>query len=120
MKKLIPLHKEVLVSDMYFGEQTTASGIILMDDDKVDRGIHPRWAKIYAVGPENTDFEIGDWVLIEHGRWTRGIDLSEIDDTIDPYTVIVRKVDTKNILLKTKENPNPAVGSFVGPITCIN
>lgn len=112
-----PLHKDVLVYDMYFGEQKTSSGIILMDDDKTDRGIHPRWAKIYAVGPENkSDLEPGYWVLIEHGRWSRGIDLSDIDPNIPRNETVVRRVDPKAILLYSIENPEPEKSAMVGPI----
>jgi hypothetical protein len=111
-----PLHKDVLAADMYFGEQQTYSGIILIDDDKTDRGIHPRWAKVYAVGPENTDLQPGYWILVEHGRWSRGIDLSEIDPNIPRNETIVRRIDTKAILLYSKENPNPEKGAMIGPI----
>ena len=111
-----PLHKDVLVHDMYFGEQTTVSGIILMDDDKTDRGIHPRWAKVYAVGPDNKDLKPGQWVLIEHGRWTRGIDLSEIDPNLEPHKTVIRRVDPSAILLFTDSNPEPERGSYIGPI----
>jgi len=44
----------VLVSDMYFGEQTTASGLIISTDDGKERGIYPRWGKVYSKGPEIT------------------------------------------------------------------
>jgi co-chaperonin GroES (HSP10) len=64
----------VLVTDMYFGEQRTKSGLIIKDDNGQTRGIYPRWARVYAKGPENNDdYNIGDWILVEHGRWTRGI-----------------------------------------------
>jgi co-chaperonin GroES (HSP10) len=112
-----PLHKDVLVYDMYFGEQKTTSGIILMDDDKTDRGIHPRWAKVYAVGPENKDdIQIGDWILVEHGRWSRGIDLSEIDPNMERNRTVVRRIDPKAILLHSRENPEPEKAGIIGPI----
>jgi len=107
--KLQPLHKDVLVYDMYFGEQTTKSGIIILDDDETDRGIHPRWAKVYSVGPEDrSGLTEADWVLIEHGRWSRGIELNN--------GIVVRRFDPKSILLKTDVDPEPEIGSFVGPI----
>jgi co-chaperonin GroES (HSP10) len=115
--KIEPLNQDILAYDMYFGEQKTSSGIILMDDDKTDRGIHPRWAKVYAVGPKNkTDLQPGHWILIEHGRWSRGIDMSEIDPNIDRFQTIVRRIDPKAILGYTTVDPNPSIGSFVGPI----
>ena len=90
-KQLIPLHKDVLVYDMYFGETVTSAGIIILDDDKKERGIHPRWAKVYAVGPDQKDIVSEQWILIEHGRWSRGIDIEDLNIT-------VRRVDPKCIL----------------------
>ena len=68
---LKPIQNRVLVSHMHFGEQKTAGGLIIRSDDGETRGIYPRWGKVYAKGPTNDDaYEIGDWVLVEHGRWT--------------------------------------------------
>ena len=92
----------VLVRDMYFGEQKTASGLILRDDDGQTRGIYPRWGKVYDKGPDNNDdYTIGDWVLVEHGRWTRGIDM-----TIDGEDVTLRMVEAESILAYSDEKPS--------------
>jgi co-chaperonin GroES (HSP10) len=56
---------------MEFGEQKTKSGIIIKDDDGTSRGVRARWAKVLKVGPEQTELKAGDYILIEHGRWTR-------------------------------------------------
>mgnify|MGYP003680660801 FL=1 len=62
----------VLVSDMDFGEQKTAGGLIIGSDDGNVRGIYPRWGKVQSKGPKNVDpFEIGQWILVEHGRKRR-------------------------------------------------
>lgn len=90
----------VLVSDMYFGEQKTASGIILKDDDGTTRGIYPRWSKVYRKGPHNDDpYSEGDWVLVEHGRWTRGI---VVDDGEERE---IRMVEAESILGWADEKP---------------
>lgn len=92
----------VLVTDMHFGEQVTKGGIILGNDDGKTRGIYPRWAKVYSKGPTNTDpYEIGEWILIEHGRWTRGIKLDTEDGEIE-----IRMVETESILAYSDEKPN--------------
>ena len=66
--------EDVLVVDMWFGEQTTASGLIISSDDGDTRGIYPRWGRVYSKGPRNKDpFKEGDWILVSHGRWTRGL-----------------------------------------------
>ena len=92
----------VLVTDMYFGEQKTASGLIIKDDDGTTRGIYPRWAKVYGKGPKNTDpYEIGQWILIEHGRWTRGF---KVDDGEGEKEL--RMVEAESIIAYADEKPN--------------
>ena len=92
----------VLVTDMYFGEQTTKGGIILANDDGKTRGIYPRWGKVYSKGPDNKDpYDVGDWILIEHGRWTRAMKLeTEAGDEIE-----VRMIETESILAYADERP---------------
>ena len=95
-----PLGKHVIVSDMAFNERITHGGIIIPNDDKKSEGIRPRWAKVYALGPEfvSDEIQIGSWILISHGRWTRGID---IEDETGKKTL--RRVDTNDILLVSDE-----------------
>lgn len=90
------LGKTIVVTDMKFDDRITANGIILMNDDKKSAGIRPRWAKIYAVGPDqvDTDLVVGKYILISHGRWTRGITV--IDETGEKT---LRKCDENDILL---------------------
>ncbi len=71
--KVTPLRDKILVSKMEFGEQKTRTGVIVLADDGKSSGIHPRWAQVWAVGPEQKDVKIGEWILLEHGRWSRGI-----------------------------------------------
>ena len=65
-----------------------------MDDDMTTQGICPRWAQVYAVGPEVVDVKVGDYVMVAHGRWSRGITMED-----DTGTRIIRKVDPNDILL---------------------
>jgi co-chaperonin GroES (HSP10) len=95
-----PLGDTVLVTDMNFKERFTSTGIILLNDDGKSAGIRPRWGRVYAIGPEQKDIVVGEWILVSHGRWTRGV---EIEDTSGTYTL--RKVDPKDILLRTDERP---------------
>jgi co-chaperonin GroES (HSP10) len=78
--KLTPIHDKVIVTDLERGEKKTKAGIIIMDDSTVaagERGIRPRWARVYAVGPQQKDVTVGEWILLEHGRWTLGQDLQD-------------------------------------------
>lgn len=99
--KVRPLNKDVLVSDMDFGEVTLKSGIILRSDDGQAHGVKPRWAKVYKIGPEQQDVKEGQWILIEHGRWTRKI---KIDDGTGVKEI--QKVDIDAILAVSDDAPN--------------
>jgi co-chaperonin GroES (HSP10) len=100
ISKLRPIADGVIVIDMNFGEQKTQSGLIIQSDNGKTHGIHPRWAQVYAVGKEQQDVTVGQWILIEHGRWTRGI---KIED--DEGEKIVRRVDTKCMMMVSDEPP---------------
>jgi len=99
--KLKPLRDNVLVTDMSFEEQKTASGIIIQSDDGKTHGVKPRWARVWAIGPDQTDVQVGDWIYVEHGRWTRGITVEE-----EGKQFVIRRVDTNSILLQSTEKPN--------------
>lgn len=99
--KIVPLRDNVLVSDMDFGFETTKSGIIVTSDNGKTQGIHPRWGRVWAIGPEQKDVQVGEWVLVEHGRWTRTIEF----ETENNETVEIRMVDTKAILMSSMEKP---------------
>tara|TARA_B100000900_G_scaffold125524_1_gene105944 strand:+ start:182 stop:625 length:444 start_codon:yes stop_codon:yes gene_type:complete len=95
-----PLKKRVLVSDMQFGATKSKGGIILLDDDGTEAGIHPRWAKVYAVGDQQDDVQIGQWLLIAHGRWSRAFKVKK-----DGVELEVRMIDENDILLVSDEEP---------------
>ena len=95
---ITPIHKHIIVCDMSFDIRITNSGILLPNDDMKSSGIRPRWAKVYAIGPDQTDVKVGQYVLIAHGRWTRGIKIDDGDREIT-----IRKVDNNEILLVSDE-----------------
>ena len=97
---ITPLKKRVLVSDMHFGERTTKGGIIMMDDDGSADGIHPRWAKVYAVGNQQEDVKVGQWLMISHGRWSRALKVKK-----DGTELEVRMIDENDILLVSDDEP---------------
>jgi len=104
--KIRALNADVLVADMDFGEMVTNAGIVIQSDDAKVHGIKPRWAQVYKVGPNQTDVKVGQWILVEHGRWTRKL---EIDD--DESVKAIQKIDTKCILLVSDERPS---GFYIG------
>lgn len=102
---LTPIRDRVIVSDMYFGEQKTAAGLIITNDDGNVRGIYPRWGRVYAKGPENTDpYQVGDWILIEHGRWTRAFKMKTDTETLE-----VRMVENSSILMYSDTKPEGVI-----------
>jgi hypothetical protein len=95
------LRDHVLVTDMKFGGRQLSSGIVLMDDDGKSDGIRPRWCQVFAVGPEQQDIQVGQWILVAHGRWTRANDIE-----IDGERKSLRRVDNNDILMMSDEPPN--------------
>lgn len=94
------LRDHVLVSGMNFDGRKLSSGIQLLGDDLRTAGIRPRWARVYAIGPDQQDIQVGQWVLVSHGRWTRGI---KVEDAAGEQTL--RRIDPEDVLLVADEEP---------------
>jgi co-chaperonin GroES (HSP10) len=99
IKSIRAIKDHIIVADMNFDQKITHGGIIIPGSDKKLEGIHPRWAKVYAIGSDQKDIRIGQYVCVAHGRWTRGLD---IEDDHGSHTI--RRVDPKDILL-VSDNP---------------
>ena len=100
--KVRALSKDILVVDMDMGDMTTAGGIVIQSDNGKAHGVKPRWAKVYKVGSEvDIDVKVGQWVLIEHGRWTRKINIDDGEGVKD-----FQKVEIKSIMAVADERPN--------------
>lgn len=98
--QLQPVKDAVICTDMVFTERFTSSGIILPSDNGRSSGVRPRWGRVYAVGPEQQDVKVGQWICVAHGRWTRGVDI--LDNGTE---LTIRKIDPKDILLISDELP---------------
>lgn len=94
------LKNNVLISEIEGGQQTI-NGVIILDDDMKDRGIKPRWCKVYATGPETFDIAKDDWILVDHGRWSRGFKAKFGD-----FESEFRWVDYNDILIVQSEKPS--------------
>jgi co-chaperonin GroES (HSP10) len=99
--KLRAIRDDVLVYDMDFGYMVTKGGIVVPSDDGKAHGVKPRWAKVYKVGPEQKDVSVGQWVLVEHGRWTRKLQVDDGESVKE-----VQKVDVNAILAYADEKPS--------------
>ena len=103
LDKFRAIHDRIVVKDLAVGDQVTKGGIIIPTDDAKERGIRARWAQVYSVGPEQKMLsaeDIGKWVLIDHGRWTRGI-----SGTVDNEDIVIRMVDPKDVLAISDTKP---------------
>ena len=99
--KLIPIRDNVLITDMNFDARVSKGGIVLPSDDGKSEGVRHRWGRVWAIGPEQKDVEVGEWILLEHGRWTRGVIVEEDDGS----EITIRRADIKAILMVSKEKP---------------
>jgi co-chaperonin GroES (HSP10) len=98
--QLRALHDHVIVSEMTFDQRITQGGLVLLNDNGTTLGIRPRWGQVYAVGPEQKDVQVGQWICVAHGRWTRGLD---IEDETGKRTI--RRIDPEDILLISDAQP---------------
>lgn len=99
--KLKALRGKILATQIEVGERLSTGGIVLMDDNGKDEGIRPRWMKVYAMGEDTTDqVKVGDWILVEHGRWSRGIELREGEEVLSIW-----QVDPDALLCVSDERP---------------
>ena len=72
----------------------------MMDDDGSEGGIHPRWGKVYAIGDQQEDVKVGEWVMVAHGRWSRGFKVKK-----EGVELEVRMIDENDILLVSDDEP---------------
>ena len=98
---ILPLKDKVFISDMEFGAQKTSTGLYIPSANGKSSGISPRWGKVWAIGPEQKDVQLGEWILVEHGRWTRTIDVEQDDGSV----LEVRMIDSDAIMMSANEKP---------------
>lgn len=97
-----PLSKDILIYNMDMGEQKTSSGIIIQSDDGKAHGVKPRWAQVYKVGERcELDVKPGQWILIEHGRWTRKVKIDDGESIKE-----IQKVEVSSVMAVSNERPN--------------
>jgi co-chaperonin GroES (HSP10) len=98
---LKPLKDKVFVTDINFDEEVTNGGIVLKSDNGKGEGVKPRWGRVWAIGPEQTDVKIGEWILMEHARWTREFQHEDEDGTITK----LHMADLNAMMLVANEKP---------------
>ena len=98
IKSFRALQNYVVVTDMNFKEKISHGGIIIPNSDGKLEGVHPRWGRVYSVGGKQLDIKVGQYVLVKHGRWTRG---TLIEDAEGERTI--RRIDPADILMVSDE-----------------
>lgn len=107
---ITPVYDTVLATNMEFEEQKTASGIIIKNDDGKMEGIKPRWALVHSTGPTQQYVKPGDWILVEHGRWTRGFKMANSSE-------VFRRIDPNGIMCVSDHKPNDISIGYTMPDT---
>jgi co-chaperonin GroES (HSP10) len=105
-----PIGDKVLVSNLEHGDTVTKAGIIITDDNLTNRGIRSRWGKVWAIGPKVKDIAVGQWILIEHGRWTQKIKIETAEENVDVWSVEY----PKSVLAVSDEKPDSTATSIPG------
>ena len=101
------LKGKVLVTDLERGSRVV-SGIIIPDDNGKSEGIRPRWGKVYSIGEDIEDIKVGQWILIENGRWTRMLKVKEDDGS---YTQLWGVEWPQSVMLVSDSDPETSIFS---------
>lgn len=101
------LPNKVLVSELEGGTRVV-NGIIIPDDNGKSEGIRPRWAKVFSVGEKIDEITEGQWVLVEHGRWTR---MLSVKDDAGNETKVWGVEWPQSVLMVSDEKPDTAIFS---------
>jgi|TARA_B100001105_G_scaffold253441_1_gene247009 co-chaperonin GroES (HSP10) len=100
MTKTVRALKEKILAEMIDKpgvEKTTAGGIIIKDNDMTESSVRPRWFKVYSVGNGIDWITKGKYVLVDHGRWSNGM---KVSDDLKLYLL-----DNKDCLAASDDNP---------------
>ena len=78
-----------------FGDSMTESGIVIKSTANKAEGIGARWFQVHSKGDRcNLAAEPGQWVLVEHGRWSNDF---KVDDQkywrVDPLGCMAMRDD---------------------------
>lgn len=107
---------KVLV-DKFLKGRRTVSGIIIPDDNGKAHGVKPRWCRVYAKGSEiSDDIVVGEWILVEHGRWTRALKLTDMEsvdeDDDEPLHLWMVEYPASVLAIQTDEPVDETFGTY--------
>lgn len=90
-----------IFAQLQVGERVTKGGIVLRDDNGKMEGIRPRWGRVWKIAEDVKDIKPGQWILVEHGRWTMAITIK--DDAGNDFKF--SKIDPNGILAVQDDEP---------------
>jgi co-chaperonin GroES (HSP10) len=105
-KSFTPLRDYIFVTDLEGRVQKTKAGIIIPDDNMKAHGIKSRWCRVWRCGPNVTMVKPGEWILVEHGRWTNKISIELPEGTTDCWRVEPSAIQ---VVSDSAERPNNTV-----------
>lgn len=100
------LSNSVMTEKMEYGERTTKSGFVIQAEtmDHLGNFVRPRWSKV-KYKADNIDFvDVGDWLLIEHGHWSFGMNMT-INGKEEKLWYISPKSLREGLIAKSKTMP---------------
>lgn len=104
--KLRAIKDNILCTDGDFGDKVTASGLIVQSTIGKSEGIVPRWFRVFEVGSDIDWIQPGQWVYVEYGRWTEGIEVEDERFDTENNKKKIWKIDPNACLLVSDEEPN--------------
>lgn len=72
------------------------SGLLISSEDTYQTNL-PRWGRATHVGPDVTDVQPGDYIMIEPGKWTTGFRVND-----EKFW----KTD-ESVIMATSDSPSP-------------
>lgn len=101
-----PRKGSLFVHNLDYGDVRIRNGVYIPNDDMKQAGIRPRWAQILFVADDlKRDFAPGQWILLDHGNWSRGFDI-ELQGEITRVWFVEPKSVKRGGLLISDEMPD--------------
>ena len=107
--KLRAIRDNILCTDGDFGDKVTASGLIVQSSIGKAEGIVPRWFRVFEVGSDIDWIQPGQWVYVEYGRWTEGIEVEDERFDTENNKKKIWKIDPNACLLVSDEAPDNTI-----------
>lgn len=104
--ELVCLPNSFYVDSLEIGEKKTKFGFIIPEEKMDARGefVRPRWARVLFKADNVKNIEVGDWVLLSHGRWSSSIVMLK-DGTQKKIWFISPKSIKEGLLAVSKTKP---------------